>query len=140
MPLLSSSCGRETTGGHGVTCEIQGCVWLIVSSWVLTRCEEALHPPVYMARGPVSCEIDRGRQVGQRDDKRPARAWGEEPVAPGRVVAALLPFHLKGVVPGGCPPPHLRLKWTLLRGRLQHRGRSPAFPLLGGVWNCSSTS
>lgn len=42
------------------------------------------------------------------DNKGPAWARGEEPVTPGRAVAALIPFCLEEVVPGFCPLPSAR--------------------------------
>lgn len=73
--LLSSRCGEET-GGCGVSCETQLCVWLIVSHF-LTCCEEVLHPPLNTPWGPLSCEINLWRQLGQHGQQRALPGPGE---------------------------------------------------------------
>lgn len=52
------------------------CVWLIVSHF-LTTCEEVLHLPLYTTRGPMSCEINLWRQLGQHGQQGALPGPGE---------------------------------------------------------------
>lgn len=54
--------GGEAGGGRGITCEVR-CVWKIVSKSCSDHVMRLyIHPSVE----PVTCEINSGRQVGQR--------------------------------------------------------------------------
>lgn len=113
--LLSSRCGEET-GGCGVSCETQLCVWLIVSHF-LTCCEEVLHPPLYTPWGPLSCEINLWRQLGQHGQQGALPGPGERNQWHREEQWRLLfPSVLRRWCQDSAPCPQLGLTWTLLWG------------------------
>lgn len=82
----------------------------------MTGCEGALHLPLYLMWGPVSCgEINLGRQVGQGGaQERPCLGRGRGASSKGKSRGSSLPFHLEGEGPGGCASLQLSLKRTSL--------------------------
>lgn len=87
-------------------------MWLIVSHFLTWY--EVLHPPLYKMWGPMSCEINLWRQVGQHGLQGPCQGLGRgtSDTRKSSGSSPSLPFWCQD----SAHSPQLQLKWTLLWG------------------------
>lgn len=89
----------------------------VAVSHFLTCCEEVLHPPLYTPWGPLSCEINLWRQLGQHGQQGALPGPGERNQWHREEQWQLsFPSILRMWCQDSAPSPQLGLTWTLLWG------------------------
>lgn len=119
----------EAGGGRGITCEVR-CVWKIVSK---SCSDDVMRLYIHPSVEPVTCEINPGRQVGQR-------GGGEALPGLGRGVGGTeqLSPSSPSTSRKRCQEvaPYLSSGFSGLASGTD----TAASPLPSGIWNLSSTS